>query len=80
MQSLRLITPNGETIRVVPKGRQVTGGTGRVDLECPPKKSILIQTDPGQWRYARLSPESGGWVTQDLTEESFWKALADVIS
>jgi hypothetical protein len=77
--ALRLTTPRGETIRITPKARQVAGGDGRVDLESPPKKLILMRVEPDCWQFARLAPQEGGWVTQDLTEESFWQAIGELI-
>ena len=78
--ALKLTTPKGEIIRIVPRARQVVGGYGRVDLECPPKKSILVRAEPDRWQFARLVPENGGWTFQDLTEDSFWQAIGDLIS
>jgi hypothetical protein len=77
--SLKLTSPKGETIRIIPRARLVVGSYGRVDLECPPKKSILVRTEPDTWQFARLVPEAGGWATCLLTEESFWEAIGELI-
>jgi hypothetical protein len=77
--ALRLTTPKGETIRIVPKARHAAGTYGRVDLECPPKKSILVRTEPDRWQFARLEPGERGWINRDLDEDSFWQAIGDLI-
>ena len=80
MKDLILTTPKGETIQVVPIGRQAAGTYGRVDLKCPPRRHVLVRDESGRWRFARLAAGNHGWDMQDLTEETFWQAIGDLIS
>jgi hypothetical protein len=73
--SLKIITPVGKAVHIVPKARLVVGAYGRVDFVCSPKKLILVQSRPGQWHFVDLKPDKGGWSYGELTEDSFWKAL-----
>lgn len=78
--SLRVIAPRGEVVRIVPKGRLVVGAQGRVDLECSPKRAMLVQKGLSHWQFAELAPDRGGWTFKDLTEESFWETLRFLLS
>ena len=78
--SLKIVTPQGETVRVLPKARLVVGGFGRVDLECAPRAAMLVRRERARWQFARLAPDQGGWSFEDLTEESFWSTLQYLLS
>jgi len=78
--SLKLITPRGEVVHIVPKGRMVVGAKGRVDFECSPKKAMLVQRDSDRWQFAELAPDRGGWSFKELSEESFWETLRYLLS
>jgi hypothetical protein len=80
VKDLILTTPKGETIQIVPIGRLAAGTYGRVDLKCPPKRHVLVRDESSRWQFARLVPGNNGWAMQDLTEESFWQAIGDLIS
>lgn len=75
--ALRIETPKGDIIEITPKARYVVGAYGRVDLESPPNKAILVQDSPGHWQFARLAPQ--GSTYSDLTEETFWEALGELL-
>jgi hypothetical protein len=77
---LVLTTPRGETIQITPRGRLAAGTYGRVDLKCPPKRQILVRDESNRWQFAGHAPGSAGWALQDLTEETFWQAIGDLIS
>ncbi|HZT83350.1 MAG TPA: hypothetical protein VFA26_24175 [Gemmataceae bacterium] len=77
---LKVVTPGGVTVHVRPKARYVVGAQGRVDMDCPPKKAILVRKAPAQWQVAELAPAQGGWAFKDLDEDSFWEALRDLLS
>jgi len=77
---LRVVTPRGEVVEIVPKGRMIAGGYGRVDLECSPKRAMLVQRSPGRWEFAELTPDQGGWSFRELTEGSFWETLRSLLS
>jgi hypothetical protein len=78
--SLRVITPRGEVVRIIPKGRVIVGALGRVDFECSPKKAMLVQRAPHRWQFAELTLDPGGWSFEDLTEDSFWETLRYLLS
>jgi hypothetical protein len=80
VKDLILTTPKGETIQITPRARQAAGTYGRVDMKCPPKKRILVRDESMRWQFAHLGPGNPGWDIQDLTEESFWQAIGDLIS
>ncbi len=77
--ALRVQSPTGLAVRIVPKARFVVGALGRVDLECPPKKVQLLRNEAGRWQIARLSSQGSGWRMEDLTEEAFWQTLGDLL-
>jgi len=77
---LQLTTPHGKVIHVIPKGRFVVGASGRVDIECGPKKAVLVQVEPGAWQFAQLAAAQGRWTFKDFNEESFWEALNDLLA
>ena len=76
---LQLTTPSGKVIRVIPKGRYVVGAMGRVDLECSPKKEILVRNEAG-WQFARLAAARGRWTFEKFSEDSFWEALNELLA
>jgi hypothetical protein len=78
--TIRVVTPGGEVVEIAPKGRVIVGGYGRVDLECSPKRAMVVQRTPGRWEFAELTPERGGWSFKGLTEESFWETLRYLLS
>ena len=80
VQVLRLTTPRGDVIRIVPRARHVVGAYGRVDLVCPPKTTILVRPEPGRWQVSRLMPKDGGWSNIDLSESLFWQVIGDLLS
>jgi hypothetical protein len=80
VQALKVITPKGDAVHIVPKARMVVGNYGRVDFECSPRRLSLLRREPDRWQFARLAPEQGGWSFQDLSESSFWEALQYVLS
>jgi hypothetical protein len=79
-QALKLVSPAGEVIKIVPKARHVLGSYGRVDLECPPRTTILVRPEIGRWQVTKLVPEQRGWMPENLTEETFWQAINDLLS
>jgi len=76
---MKLLTPKGESLRIVPRARIVVGARGRVDLECPPNSAILIRSEPERWQFARLVPEKRGWIFHDLSEDSFWQVIGELL-
>ena len=78
--SLRISSPSGDVIQIVPKARMVVGAYGRVDLECGAKRLTLVRKEPERWQFAKLAPDQGGWSFEDLTESSFWTALQYLLS
>jgi hypothetical protein len=76
---LKVVTPRGETIQIKPRARIVVGSLGRVDMECAPKKAMLVRTRPDHWQFAQLSSQ-GEWHFEDLTEESFWESVGGLLS
>ncbi len=80
VNDLVLTTPKGESISIQPRARHSIGSYGRVDLSNPPRRMILVRSEPGHWQVARLSPSEAGWTTEDLDEDSFWRAIGELIS
>jgi hypothetical protein len=78
--SLKIVTPQGVAVYIVPKARIVVGAYGRVDFECSPNRCSLVRTAPDRWQFSNLSPSRGGWSFEDLTEDSFWKVLQYLLS
>jgi hypothetical protein len=78
--ALKVVTPGGLTVRITPAARFVVGANGRVDLECAPKKAVLVRKDRNHWQFARLAPQAGGWRFDDLNEDSFWQILGELLS
>jgi hypothetical protein len=78
--ALKIVTPKGEVIGIAPRGRYPAGAYGRVDLENPPAKAILLRSDldPDRWKFAALEG-ARGWVLKDLDEEEFWNVLSGLI-
>jgi hypothetical protein len=74
--ALRLQAPR-TGIRIIPKARYVAGARGRVDLETPTQRLMLLRTDKHTWKFARLVGHR--YVTADLTEDSFWKEIGDLL-
>jgi hypothetical protein len=77
--ALKVITPTDVVVHIRPRARFVVGAHGRVDLECPPKKAMLVRKQPNRWQFADLTSGSAGRI-RELTEESFWEVLMDLIS
>jgi hypothetical protein len=75
--NLTIVAPSGFSVQITPKARFVAGAEGRVDLESPAIKEILVRNKAGQWQLAE--PSNNGWTFRSLTEESFWVALGRLI-
>jgi hypothetical protein len=76
--TLQIVTPRGQTIEIVPKGRFVVGASGRLDLRCGVRVRMIIRTEEGRWRFT--DPASpAGWKHEAVTEESFWEAIGEFI-
>jgi hypothetical protein len=79
--TLELFTPRGDTIVIKPRARQVVGSHGRVDLESATKKAMLVRKGlPDDWQFARLAADSEGWTFKELSEESFWETLEELLA
>jgi hypothetical protein len=77
---LKVVTPRGDTVTIAPRARYVVGAEGRVDMECPPKKAILLHRGSQGWQIANLAQTQAGWSFEPLTEESFWTHFKDLLS
>jgi hypothetical protein len=73
-----IVTPAGIRVHVAPRARFVVGAMGRVDVESPPNRAIVIRTDKGRWQIAELDAPRG-WRYKDLSEETFWDMLGRLI-
>lgn len=73
---LRVVTP-GMTVRIVPRGRMIIGGLGRVDFETPACRILLVRSQPSSWTFRELS--EGRWRVEPLTEGSFWNVLDSLL-
>lgn len=77
---MKLVMPQGDVVTISPRGLFVIGGEGRVDVECTPRKAILLRRSPQSWRFAELSRNGEGWSFKDFTEESFWEVLRALVA
>jgi hypothetical protein len=75
---LKIISPTGVTIDIVPVGLNIVGAQGRVDVVCNPKKRVLILKEPGKWYFATLAAK--GWDLKEFNEESFWETIKEFLS
>jgi hypothetical protein len=78
--ALKVVTPRGVVIHIAPRARMVVGAFGRVDFESSGNKATLVRSELDKWQFATLNPDRGGWLFEDLTEESFWKTLDGLIA
>ncbi len=78
--ALKIVTPAGVSLTITPKARFIVGAGGRVDLECPPKKAILVRKASADWQFAEIQPGRADWRFKDLTEESYWQTLRELLS
>jgi hypothetical protein len=78
--ALKVVTPRGDVMQILPRARMVVGAYGRVNFESSGNKAMLVRSGLDKWQFAKLNPDRGGWVFEDLTEESFWKTLDGLLS
>ena len=74
---LRITAPRGRHVDVIPRARNVFGGSGRVDLESGPKSITLIRTAKKTWAFTVRHANSLQKV--ELTEESLAEFLRDLL-
>ena len=78
--ALKVISPNGNTVRIEPKALWIVGANGRVDIERPPRKEMLVRDESGEWHFARLQIDHSGWEYEEFNEQNFWDRLYKVLS
>jgi hypothetical protein len=76
---LVISTPGGIDVQIAPRARFAAGTIGRVDLECLPKKYVMVRKEVDEWEIVELDPHQG-WRFRPLTEESFWDVLGKLIA
>lgn len=74
---LRIRTPKGQRIEIAPHARLVLGYHGRIDLISGPKRAMLLQTSPNQWSVGNRV--FGKLNLTDLTEETFWELIHELL-
>jgi hypothetical protein len=67
-------------ISVVPVGRVIIGGQGRVDLRCGPRKRMLIRSGKGTWKLHERDERGLVDPGQELDRDTFSKAIHDLLS
>ena len=74
--TLRITAPNRRHVDLVPKGRDIVGGLGRVDFESGPDRLVLIRTEPNNWQF---TVRHGGRVEKtELSDESLSDCLREL--
>jgi hypothetical protein len=74
-------TLKGESILIQPRGRNIVGAEGRVDIVRDPKKVILVREHKTRaWKFAEASRQNRRWEFEDLSEETFWTHLKALIA
>ncbi len=66
--------PNGRFIRIEPRGLEVFGANGRVDVLSGPSRAMLIQGEPGKWEIVEKEP--GSIKRVELTESALFDLLS----
>ncbi|HVN85893.1 MAG TPA: hypothetical protein VMW17_13725 [Candidatus Binatia bacterium] len=82
--ALTIRAPRSRSVQIVPRGRLIVGGTGRVDFESGPNRATLIRVDQGLWKFMtrRLSGSPIGplFETADLNAESFRGTIRQLLA
>lgn len=65
-----------DTVEIVPIGRHVIGGNGRLDIKIGLRDVMLIGKDDGAWMFAERLRD-GTRVTWEFNKETFEELLAD---
>jgi hypothetical protein len=72
-------TPAGVKFTIKPKARYVAGAEGRVDFERPPQRFSLLRRKEGNWQFVDFGTPSQGLVSEDMTEEAFWRRIQQLL-
>ncbi|MBI3097394.1 MAG: hypothetical protein HYY93_03980 [Planctomycetes bacterium] len=89
-----VVPPTGHEVRVRPVGRHVAGAEGRVDVECGPRRAVLVRSPHhigkvrrdacrrafDSWYFASLPPTVLEPEYIELTEDTFAETLREPIS
>ncbi len=78
-RALRIETPSGAVVEVVPQGRWVMNATGRVDLISQYNRLPIVRFGPDEWAIMRAKPDGDGWDRTPLDADSFSAALLQVL-
>lgn len=77
---LRITSPVGRRVDIVPKGRLIVGAIGRVDLLALSLRAMLVRFAPGDWKFVTRNPTAQGDASSDdLTAESFAGVLKELL-
>lgn len=75
---LILRDPQRRAIAITPKGRQVIGAIGRVDITAGPRSVMMIRAKEGHWEFA--SRQAGRIDRHEVTKETFSEVLRELLS
>lgn len=73
--ALKIVAADGAVVTVAPRALDVAGSRGRVDMERPPRKEIIIRQENESWSIAEMATRGAGWTFTALDEETFWEYL-----
>ncbi|QWR77949.1 hypothetical protein [Candidatus Magnetomonas plexicatena] len=69
---------NNETIEIIPIGRYVLGGNGRLDIKKGLNVIMIIGNDDGSWKFVQRD-RFGKRVGSDFNKDNFEKFLSELI-